>query len=119
MKKVLVLLALFSLPVLAEESPFENLSQYFNYLPNAVHKNWTPYKAGKDYEVTVQFRVKKNGEITEPKIIDSTEEKANNSVLDAVKQGAPYKPLPDKFPGDSVNTQVQLKYINNAATSEV
>ena len=114
MKKFLILMALLSLPVLAEESPFENLSQYFNYLPNAVHNNWTPYKADKDYEVTVQFRVKKNGEITEPTIVNSTEEKANKSVLDAVKSGAPYKPLPDKFPGDSVNTQVQLKFIKQS-----
>ena len=119
MKKFLILLALLSLPVLAEESPFENLSQYFEYLPNAVHNNWTPYKADKDYEVTVQFRVKKNGEITEPAIVNSTEERANKSVLDAVKNGAPYKPLPNKFPGDSVNTQVQLKYIHNTVTSDV
>ena len=119
MKKFLILLALLSLPVLAEESPFENLSQYFEYLPNAVHNNWTPYKADKDYEVTVQFRVKKNGEITEPAIVNSTEERANKSVLNAVKNGAPYKPLPDKFPGDSVNTQVQLKYIHNTVTSDV
>ena len=114
MKKFLVLLALLSLPAMAEESPFENLTQYFNYLPNAVHNNWTPYKADKDYEVTVQFRVKKNGEISEPKIINSTEEKANKSVLDAVKAGAPYKPLPDKFPGEGVNTQVQLKFIKQS-----
>ena len=118
MKKLFVLLALLSLPVLAEESPFENLSQYFNYLPNAVHNNWTPYKANKDYEVTVQFRVKKNGEITEPKIINSTEEKANQSVIDAVKTGAPYKPLPDKFPGESVNTQVQLKFLKQSPNNK-
>ena len=30
--------------VFADEQKFENLNQYFEYLPNAVHKNWTPYK---------------------------------------------------------------------------
>ncbi len=112
MKKLFTILCLsLILPVIAEESPFENLNQYFNYLPNAVHKNWTPYQAESNYEVTVQFRVKKNGEITEPTIVNSTNEKANASVLNAVKSGSPYKPLPDKYPSESVNTQVELRYI--------
>ena len=68
--------------VFADEQKFENLNQYFEYLPNAVHKNWTPYKANSDYE-----------------------------VLNAVKAGAPYRPLPEKFPGESVNTQIELKFI--------
>ncbi len=96
-----------------QTAEIQNLNQYFEYLPNAVHNNWTPYKANSDYEVTVQFRVKKNGEITAPVIVKSTNEKANASVLNAVKSGAPYKPLPAKFPGDSVNTQVELRYIKN------
>lgn len=97
----------------AQSGEIQNLNQYFEYLPNAVHNNWTPYKANADYEVTVQFRVKKNGEITDPVIVKSTNEKANASVLNAVKTGAPYKPLPAKFPGDSVNTQVELRFIKN------
>ena len=128
MKKILVTFFLLAvMPVFAEdivippavkqnnqqEKPIENLTQYFEYLPNAVHKNWIPYKANADYEVTVQFKVKKNGEITKPFIVKSTNEQANASVLNAVQTGAPYKPLPAKFPGDGVNTQVQLKYIKN------
>ncbi len=97
----------------AQPAEIQNLNQYFEYLPNAVHNNWTPYKANADYEVTVQFRVKKNGEITDPVIVKSTNEKANSSVINAVKTAAPYKPLPAKFPGDSVNTQVELRYIKN------
>lgn len=109
MKKLLIFIAMCALPVLAEE--IQNLNQYFEYLPNAVHKNWTPYKSNTDYEVTVQFRVKKNGEITEPFIVKSTNKNANASVLNAVRLGAPYKPLPTSFHGDSVNTQVELQYM--------
>lgn len=110
MKKLLILIAMCLLPVFAEELPIQNLNQYFEYLPNAVHKNWTPYKANSAYEVTVQFRVMKNGEITAPFIVKSTNEKANASVLNAVKTAAPYKPLPVNFKADSVNTQVELQY---------
>lgn len=112
MKKFLVLLSLLALPAIADEASFSNLNEYFQYLPNVVHKNWTPYKANKDYEVTVQFRVMKNGEISELEVVKSTEEAANTSVINAVKTGAPYKPLPENFPGKSVKTQVELKYMH-------
>lgn len=109
MKKCLILLAMIALPAFADEA-IQNLSQYFEYLPNAVHSNWTPYKSNTEYEVTVQFRVKKNGEITEPVIVKSTNEKANASVLNAVQTAAPYKPLPENFKSESINTQIELQY---------
>ena len=120
MKKLLILLSMLTLSTFAAENTqlpttpakqVTTLNQYFEYLPNAVHNNWTPYKANQDYEVTVQFRVKKNGEITEPFIVNSTNKNANTAVLNAVKSGAPYLPLPATFAGDSVNTQVMLKYM--------
>ena len=120
MKKLLMLLSMLTLPTFAAENAqlpttpakqVTTLNQYFEYLPNAVHNNWTPYKANQDYEVTVQFRVKKNGEITEPFIVNSTNKNANTAVLNAVKSGAPYLPLPATFASDSVNTQVMLKYM--------
>lgn len=113
MKKFLILLALFTLPVFAEQTTFANLNEYFQYLPNEVHKNWTPYKSDKDYEVSVQFRVMQNGEISDLEIVKSTNEAANTSVINAVKSGAPYAPLPTKFTGKSVKTQVELRYLHN------
>ena len=111
MKKLLIILSLFSLPVLADESSFKNLNEYFEYLPNEVHKNWIPYRANTDYEVTIQFKVKKNGEITDPVVVKSTNKNANASAIQAVKDGAPYKPLPVSYPGDSVKTQVELQFL--------
>lgn len=113
MKKVLILIFLLCMaPIIqAEENVINNLNEYFQYLPNAVHNNWTPYKANKDYEVTVQFSVKKNGEITTPQIVNSTNERANSSAINAVMSGAPYKPLPATFLKDSVKAQIELKYI--------
>lgn len=107
----LILLLCTTLTAGAEEATINNLNDYFQYLPNAVHNNWTPYKANTDYEVTVQFSVKKNGEITTPQIINSTNERANSSVINAVITGAPYKPLPSTYLKDSVKTQIELKYI--------
>ncbi len=91
----------------------KNLTEYFRYLPAEVHRNWIPYKANTSYEVTVQFRVKRDGTITDTKIVNSTNQNANASVLNAVKSGAPYQPLPASYPNkDGVTAQVILEYRN-------
>ncbi len=87
-----------------------NLNEYFQYLPYAVNKNWIPYQSNADYEVSVQFRVHENGSISDVEIVESSNEKANISVLNAVKAGAPYKPLPKSYPSDTVKAQVILEY---------
>ena len=113
MKKILlflILMFIFVAPIWAKEKAINNLVDYFEYLPNAVHNNWSPYKSNKDYEVIVQFEIKKNGEISQPKIVSSTNEKANTSVLNAVTSGAPYKPLPATYKRDFVKAQIELKY---------
>ena len=87
-----------------------NLNEYFQYLPYAVNKNWIPYQSNADYEVSVQFRVHEYGSISDVEIVESSNEKANISVLNAVKAGAPYKPLPKSYPSDTVKAQVILEY---------
>ena len=96
--------------VIAEENSIQTLKGYFEYLPNAIHSNWIPYKSNTDYKVLVQFRIKKNGEITETKIIESTNPKANDSVLSALKQGSPYKSLPNSYKSESLKAQIELEY---------
>ena len=94
-----------------EMREIKNLTEYFKYLPAEVHRNWTPYKAGTSYEVTVQFRVQRDGNISDLKIVNSTNANANASVLNAVKLGAPYQPLPASYPNkNGVTAQVILEY---------
>lgn len=94
-----------------EMREIKNLTEYFRYLPAEVHRHWTPYKAETGYEVTVQFRVKRDGSISDIKITNSTNEKANTSVLEAVKSGAPYQPLPASYPNkNGVVAQIILEY---------
>ncbi|MBR6127508.1 TonB C-terminal domain-containing protein, partial [bacterium] len=60
-----------------------NLTEYFKYLPAEVHRNWIPYKSNTGYEVTVQFKVNRDGSISDTKIVNSTNPEANTSVLNA------------------------------------
>ena len=135
LKKFLLVLSILAIPVYANDLPvpsrttqapakqeikqpkpkkvdmdINNLTDYFNYLPNQVHNNWIPYKSNADYEVLVQFKIMKDGTVVSPQIVKSTNKNANSSVLNAVKHGAPYKPLPKSYAFDGVTAQVQLEY---------
>jgi len=90
----------------------KTLNEYFRYLPAEVHRHWTPYKAEKDYEVGVRFTVHRNGAISNVQIVSTNYPAANRSVLDAVKSGAPYQPLPKSYSQDSVKAQIILEYHN-------
>ena len=93
-----------------EKREIKNLTEYFKYLPAEVHRHWTPYKASGDYEVEVRFNVNRDGSITPPEIVRSTNEKANTSVLNAVTAGAPYQPLPKTYTRQSVVAQIVLEF---------
>ena len=97
-------------PAQQEMREIKNLTEYFRYLPAEVHRHWTPYKSNVDYEVTVQFTVNRDGSISEIQIIGTNCPNANPSVLNAVKSGAPYQPLPLSFKKDSVKAQIVLQY---------
>lgn len=93
-----------------EMREIKTLAEYFRYLPAEVHRHWIPYKANVNYEVTVQFTVHKNGSISDLQVIGTNYPNANPSVLNAVKLGAPYQPLPLSYKKDSVKAQVILEY---------
>ena len=93
-----------------EMREIKTLAEYFRYLPKEVHRHWTPYKANQNYEVTVEFTVHRNGSISGLRIIGTNYPNANSSVLNAVKSGAPYQPLPLSYKKDSVKAQIVLEY---------
>ncbi len=94
-----------------EMREIKNLTEYFKYLPKEVNRHWVPYKSDTGYEVTVQFRVHRDGSVSETKIVNSTNKDANASVLNAVKSGTPYQPLPKSYPNkEGVKAQVILEY---------
>ena len=93
-----------------EMREIKTLAEYFRYLPHEVQRHWTPYKANVNYEVTVEFTVHRSGKISNVQIIGTNYPNANPSVLNAVKSGAPYQPLPKSYTKDSVRAQVVLEY---------
>lgn len=88
----------------------KTIEEYFRYLPHEVQRKWTPYKANVNYAVTVQFTIHRDGSISDVSIVNSNYPSANISVLNAVKTGAPYQPLPQSYKRDFVKTQMVLEY---------
>ena len=97
-------------PTKPEMREIKTLAEYFRYLPREVQRNWTPYKANVDYEVAVKFTVHRDGSVSDLQVIGTNCPNANPSVLNAVKSGAPYQPLPLSYSKDSVKAQVVLEY---------
>ncbi len=93
-----------------EMREIKTLAEYFRYLPREVQRHWTPYKANADYEVTVQFTVHRNGSISDVHIVGTNCPNANRAVINAVKSGEPYQPLPLSFKKDRIKAQVILEY---------
>ena len=93
-----------------EMREIKTLAEYFKYLPAEVNRHWTPQKANQDYEVTVQFVIHRDGSISDVQIVGTNYPNANAAVLNAVKMGAPYQPLPRSYPKDEVKAQVVLEY---------
>ena len=96
-----------------EMREIKTIEEYFKYLPREIQRNWTPYKAEKDYQITVQFTVYRDGSISNIQIVGTDYPNANRAVLNAVKSGAPYQPLPKSYTKDNVRVQLVLEYKAN------
>ena len=88
----------------------KTIDEYFRYLPREVQRHWTPKKSVADYTVTVEFVVHRDGAISDVRIIGTDYPNANRAVIDAVKSGAPYQPLPKSYSKDKVKAQIVLEY---------
>ena len=88
----------------------KTIDEYFRYLPREVQRHWTPKKSVADYTVTVEFVVHRDGAISDVRIIGTDYPNANRAVIDAVKSGAPYQPLPKAYSKDKVKAQIVLEY---------
>jgi hypothetical protein len=98
---------------LGEKREIKNIDEYFRYLSHEIQRNWTPYKANVNYEIKVQFELHRDGKITNIHIVETTLRDANVSVIQAVKKGIPYQPLPQSFKKNKVTAQIVLSYSKN------
>lgn len=71
------------------------IQKYMKDVHKKVEKNWKPYDKNEKGTINIQFKVYENGKVSDIKIKSSNVSKNNeNSVIDAIKKSAPFKPLP-------------------------
>ena len=93
-----------------EMREIKTIEEYFIYLPHEIQRHWNPYKAEKDYKITVQFTIYRDGTISNVQIVGTDYPNANRAVINAIKDGAPYQPLPQSYKKDNVRAQLTLEY---------
>lgn len=88
-----------------------DFAPYMKRLQRKIKRNWNPPKADKSKRVLMLFKIAKNGELLDAKIIQSS---GNNAIdlaaAKALKKSAPFEPLPKKFKGKSVDIQFTFDY---------
>jgi protein TonB len=82
-----------------------------NNLQKNIKSNWNPPKINKSKKVTLLFKVGKDGQLLALKVYKSS----GNSLMDkaalkAVKNTAPFAPLPREFKGKAVDIQFDFAY---------
>lgn len=73
-----------------------------------IKSNWRP----DDYDTTsvkVLFRIAKDGTLVSTSILKRGSSSANALAISAIKQSAPFDPLPESFKGDYVETTFDFK----------
>lgn len=100
MKKLILLIGIFALisaPVFADDACTAPTNEYFEYVQNAIEANWDP-QTNEIGKITVEYRIKKNGEITGIQIQNKLEDEYSElekQAVEAVRKTSPLKPYPD------------------------
>lgn len=81
-----------------------NFQPYMDEMQARMKKTWKPADTSKSSKILASYKVMKNGEITDIKILKSDAGEENNkSVIDALNNVSPLPPLPMSFKGESVD----------------
>lgn len=84
---------------------------YMRELQRSIKQNWNPPKGNSSRRIVVLFKVAKDGKLLALKIYKSSGNiMADRAALKAVETTAPFRPLPEKFKGKSVDIQFTFDY---------
>lgn len=84
---------------------------YMRDLQKRIKAKWEPPKGNESKRVIVLFKIAKNGELLKIRIFKTSGVFAvDNAALKAVKDTAPFKPLPKEFKGKSIDIQFTFDY---------
>lgn len=84
---------------------------YMKDLQKRIKAKWEPPKGNESKRAIVLFKIAKNGELLKIRIFKTSGVFAvDNAALKAIKDTAPFKPLPKEFKGKSIDIQFTFDY---------
>jgi len=98
-----------------------DLGPYMASLEQAIKQSWTAPKEAESKQVTIVFKVARNGSVLKVQLKNPSGVAAvDQSALDAVAKASPFKPFPDGAPGDlDVEFTFDYKVMSPAAKESV
>ena len=86
-------------------------AKYIDNLQKDIKNNWNPPRGDESNRVVVLFKLDKQGNLLNAKIVHSSGSKcADEAAIYAVQKSAPFDSLPIEFTGDSVDIQFTFDY---------
>ena len=83
-----------------------DLGPYFAEIRRRVKQNWQPSAPKNDRQTVLAFSIQRNGQITGLTVRKSSgSPQVDSDSLEAVKNAAPFAPLPGDFPYQEVNVE--------------
>ncbi len=91
-------------PALLDEQQNIDMRKYFSEVQRRVRRNWNPKFKMEEYTTVLNFTIQRNGHITGLEVVrTSGSEDMDREALKAIQNSAPFAPLPENFPLDTVN----------------
>jgi TonB family protein len=88
-----------------------NFTPYMKKLQTDIKENWDPPKSNSSKSVVALFKIAKNGNLLNFKILTSSgDKKTDKAAKKAVEKTAPFTPLPDGFKEKSIDIQFTFDY---------
>lgn len=89
----------------------ETWDLYMRQIDRRIKMNWKPLYYGVSNKIITQFTIAKDGRLLESKIIQSSGNSAEDkAALEAIKNSAPFNPLPPEYKGESVPVEFTFEY---------
>ncbi len=84
---------------------------YMRELQRRIKRRWNPPRGNESKRVVLLFKVSKDGRLLSLKIhTNSGNQESNNAALQAVKEAAPFRPLPPEYRKPDIDIQFTFDY---------
>lgn len=88
-----------------------NWNNYIDNINDKINSNWRPPQEAGVKNVVVSYEIDKAGDLINYEIIESSGSiLSDNAAIEAIKNSAPFEPLPEEYKGKSLSVEYKFKH---------